>query len=171
MSVLIKEVMPLADKGSVDAITAVVNTVLKQPGIVRLVIDARQDNLEFWRGVSEDEASEKSISQHDMLRQVDMEEYDQYLEDGDPPKSSYHQMFEIFEMVEDAGCSPNYILTGGSMADIRKWIPISRKTKTMFGIPVIFEGTLEDDVLIVCGSRTKEATSADIEYAVKVTML
>ena len=48
---------------------------------------------------------------------------------------------------------------------------MSRKGKTLFGIPLEFDVTMESDVLVVCGSRVKEATSADIEYAVKVTIV
>lgn len=170
MSVLIKEVLPLPDKESIDVVMTAVKKVLQQPGIVRMVMDARKDNLEYWRAVSDDEAAEKSISYYDMLRQVAMEEYDQYLEEGDPEKTPFEQMFEMFEMVEDAGCTPNFILSGAGPIGIRKWLPMSRKGKSLFGIPLFFEGTLEQDVLVICSSRAKEATAADIEYAVKVTL-
>lgn len=170
MSVLIKEVQPLPDKESLDVVMAAVKKVLQQPGIVRLVVDARKDNLEYWRAVTEDEAAEKSISYHDMLRQVAMEEYDQHLEEGDSEKTPFEQLFEMFEMVEDSGCVPNFILSGADPIGIRKWLPVSRKGKSLFGIPLFFENTLEDDVLVICSSRVKEATAADIEYAVKVTL-
>ena len=170
MSTLIKELHPLPDKESVDLVLSAVGKVLKQPGIVRLVVDARQDNLEYWRVVSDDEAAEKSISNHDMLRQIDMEEYDQFLEEGEEGKSPLEQLFEIFEMFEDAGVTPSFILSGASPSDIRKWVPMSRKSKTIFGVPLQLESTLGDDVLVFCGSRVKEETAADIEYAVKVTI-
>lgn len=170
MSTLIKEALPLPDKESVEVVLVAVKKVLHQPGIVRVVIDARKDNLEFWRVVSDDEAAEKSISNHDMLRQVAMEEYDQYLEEGEAEKNPLKQMFEMFEMVEDAGCTPNFILSGAGPVALREWLPLSRKGKSLFGIPLFYESTLEDDVLVICSSRVKEATAADIEYAVKVTL-
>jgi len=166
MSTLIKEILPIPDKESTELILAAVKRTLQQPGIVRLVIDARKDNMEYWRQVSDDEAAEKSISFHDALRQVEMEEYEY-----DSEKSPFQQMFEVLEMIEDAGCLPSHVISGAGPIVLRKWIPLSRKAKMLFGIPLHFEGTLEDDVMVVCGSMEKEATASDIEYAVKVTLL
>lgn len=167
MSVLIKEVIPCPDKGSIDLILSAVKSILKQPGIVRLSIDARRDLIEYWRTVSDDEASEKAISLHDALRQVSMEEYHQ---EADEDKSPIERMFEMFEMVEDAGCSPSHIISGSSSVELRKWFPMSRKSRTLFGVSLHVDGTMEKDVLIICGSRDREATISDIEYAVKVTL-
>lgn len=167
---LIKELQPLPSSSGLDAVMIAVKKTLQQPGVVRLVVDARQNNLEYWRSVSDDEGSEKSISYHDMLRQVGMEEYEQYVDKGENTKTPFEQMFEMFEMVEDSGCVPNFILFGAGPVEIRKWLPVSRKSKTLFGVPLYFESTLEDDVLVLCSSRIKDATAADIEYVVKVTL-
>jgi len=176
MSILIKEVHPLANKESVDGIVSVVRSILKQPGIVRLVVDARKDNIDYWRAVSDDEAGEKSISIHDALRQTTMEEYNPYQDnndgDGKPgtDKLPFEQLFDMFEMIEDAGCVPSHIVFGGGPVQLRKWIDISRKAKMIFGVPITFDAQVESDVLIVCGSTEREATAADMEYAVKLTL-
>lgn len=167
MSVLIKEVQPISANASTDTIISAVRNILQRPGIVRLVVDARRENIEFWLGVTDEEAAEKSISIHDMLRQVTMEEY------AHPEKvtTSHEVLHEIFEMIEDAGCFPSHIITGAGPLGLRKWISMSRKSKLLFGVPIYYEGTMEKDVLVICGSYDREATAADVEYAVKVTLL
>lgn len=165
MSALIKELLPVVDMNSTDAILASLKKIFQENGVVRLVIDSRHDNIEYWRVVTDSEAAEKAISFHDALRQVSMEEYTAV------DKTPFEQVFEIFEMITDAGCTPSHIVSGATAVDLRKWIPISHKAKTMLGIPILFEGGLAEDVLVFCGSRAIEATAADVEYAVKVTIL
>lgn len=169
MSVLIKEVFPLPDKQSVELIAASVTQILQKAGnVVRLVVDARKDNIEYWRVVSEEEAKEKSISFHDAFRQIEMEEYDPML-DGEE-KTSHVQLFEMFEIIEDAGLFPSHIVTGRPVPRLRTWLPLSRKAQTIYGVSLHIDGTMEEDVLMVCGSPEREATVADIQYAVKVTL-
>jgi hypothetical protein len=162
-SVLVKDALPLFDKSS-ESILSMVKEVLQEPGLVRFVVDARQDTLDFWKVASEEQAAEIDVTFHDMLRKVMMEEY------SEPNKDPFHQLFDMFEMVADAGYSPSHILSGRGPLELRKWIPISRKANVLFGVPLLFEKMMESDVLVVCGSNAQEPTAADIAYAVKVSL-
>jgi len=164
-AVLIKDALPLSTK-TVDNIVGMVKKVVTQPGVVRFIVDARKDTIDFWRVASPEEAAEKSVSFRDILRTVDMEEY--MPEDSDA--SPFQQMFEMIEMISDAGCSPSHILSGRGPLELRKWILFSRKATTLYGVPLLFEKSMEEDVLIICGAREPDATAADIKYAVKVTL-
>ena len=166
-SVLVKEILPLSDKSD-DRILQTVKTILKRPGLVRFVVDARQDTLDYWRVASEEEAAELTVTFRAVLRSVQMEEYD--ILDGNEGKTSFEQIFDMFEMVVDSGCMPSHILSGRGSIILRKWIPISRKATSIYGVPLLFEKSLEPDVLIICGAKTHDATAADIKYAVKVTL-
>ena len=167
--VLIKDAIPLQTK-SLDSIINTVKYVMGQPNVVRFVVDARKDTLDFWRVASPEEAAEKAVSFRDVLRTVSMEEYIPTSEDDQTEIGSFQQLFEMFEMVADAGCSPSHILSGCPVLELRKWISISRKSTTLYGVPLMLESSLEEDVLIICGAKEANATAADIKYAVKVTM-
>lgn len=162
---LIKESLPLMDKSS-SSIVHVVQEILKQPDVVRFVVDARENAVNFWRVASEEEAAERTMTFRDALRKVQMEEY------SPPPgeKSSFEQVFDVFEMIEDAGCLPSHVLSGRGLVELRSWIPVSRRARMLYGVPLLLQADLENDVLVFCGAKTSEATPSDIVYAVKVTI-
>ena len=166
--VLIKEAVPFSDKSS-EGVLGLVRSIIEQPGVVRFELDARRDSVSYWRAVSPEEASERSISFRDALRNVPMEEYDPRPNDGDDP-SSFEQLFEMFEMIEDAGCVPTHILIGATLPEFRQWLPIRRRSKSAFGVPILQDVSLEKDVLVVCGAEDWNATPMDITFAVKVTL-
>ena len=165
----IPESLPLESR-SEEAILAAVKNVVSQPGVVRFQVDAAEDAIKYWRLMSQDEADSFGISFDAALAVVDMEEYDPYSEEDESPRPSYVQLFEMFEMVEEAGFIPSFILTGRPIQKLRKWIPFSRKAKRIYGIPLHFVETIEEDVLVVCGSPYADADITDLKYAVKVTL-
>lgn len=167
--VLVKEPIPISSKDT-ETILMVVKHALSQPGLVKFTVDARKNFIDFWRVASEEAAAELGVSFGEALSRVDMEEYDPYDTDKVGEKTSFQQVFEMFEMIEDAGCLPSHVLSGCSPLDLRKWLPLSRKSKSVCGVPLHFVGELEHDVLIVCGSKEVDATASDIQYAVKVTL-
>lgn len=167
--VLVKEPIPISSKDT-DTILMVVKSVLSQPGVVKFIVDARKDFIDFWRVASEEVAAELGVSFGEALSRVEMEEYDPYDTDKVVEKTSFQQLFEMFEMIEDAGCIPSHVLSGCGPLDLRKWLPLSRKSKTVCGVPLHFVNELEHDVLILCGAKEVDATAADILYAVKVTL-
>lgn len=167
--VLIKEPIPISSKDT-ETILMVVKNALSQQGVVKFTVDARKEFIDFWRVASEEEAAELGVSFDEALITVEMEEYDPFDTDQVDPKTPFQQMFDMFEMIEDSGCVPSHILFGSSPLDLRKWIPMSRKSKVLFGVPVHFLNSLEHDVLIVCGAKDTDPTAVDIEYAVKVTL-
>jgi hypothetical protein len=161
---LIKELLPLAAKGT-EHILYAVKTILAQSGVVKFEVDARKDVIEYWRMASSEEAAEHSLSFSDALRTVELEEYE---DEGE--HSPLEQLFKIFEIIEDAGCVPTQIISGRAPLKLREWIPISRKARSVFGVPLMFGEGLEDDVLVVCGAKQWDATAEDLKFAVKVTL-
>ena len=162
---LIKEPFPLADK-STESVVQLVRTILSRGGIVKFSVDARKDVIDCWRLVSPEEASELSMTYEDALGDVIMEEF--VPEDH---HSSLEQLFGMFEIIEDAGYLPTQIISGRNAVKLREWLPmLSRKAKSLFGVPLIFGEGLPDDALVVCGSMDWGSTAEDIKYAVKVTL-
>ena len=167
--VLVKEPIPISSKDT-ETVLMVVKNALSQPGVVKFTVDARKDFIDFWRVASEEAAAEMGVSFSEALSRVEMEEYDPYDTDEVGEKTSYQQVFEMFEMIEDAGCAPSHVLSGCGPIDLRKWIPISRRSKALFGVPVHFVDEIEHDVLVICGAKETDPTAAEIQYAVKVTL-
>lgn len=160
---LIKDLFPLTEKGT-EPVIQVVRAILAQSGIVKFTVDARKDVIDCWRLVTPEEASERGTTFEEALRSATMEEYVPEEQDA------LTQIFEIFEIIEDAGCVPTQVISGRGPVELRKWIPLSRKAKSVFGVPLLFGEGVPSDVLVVCGARDWGATAEDIEYAVKVTL-
>ena len=161
---LLKDSLPFRDK-STNGILQLMQQALSMNGVVRLVVDARNDEVLLWRLASKEELEARDVTFSSILRAVDMEEY--VPEEG---KSSFEQMFEVFDIIADAGRSPTHILSGASIPRLRTWIPVSRKGTSMYGLPLVLGNGLEEDVLIVCGAKSPDATPEDVSYAVKITI-
>lgn len=161
---VIKDSLPLLDK-STEGILRTINAALQEPNIVRIVVDAREDVLSLWRLGTDEEKAERQMNFADILRSVGMEEY---LPEKD--KNPFEQMFEVFEILTDAGVSPSHILAGAPVPELRKWLPVSRKGLSMYGLPLLIGNGLEKDVLVVCGTKVPGGSPEDVSYAVKLTI-
>lgn len=164
--VLIKDKIPLAGTDT-DSILTAVGMVLKHSGVVRFNVDARTSMIDFWRmpASEEEEALEIASPFREKLKEVQMEEY--------VPEnniSSHEQLFEMFEMIEDAGCFPVFLLSGRILVELRKWISFPRRSSSLAGIPIIMNPDLMEDTILVCGAKTREAEPVDVAYVVKMTL-
>ncbi len=115
--------------------------------------------------MEEAEVSEVASPFRAKLKEVTMEEYVQERE-----ISAHAQLFEMFDMLEDAGCFPVFILSGRSPANLRKWIPFPRRSTQLAGIPIILDPDLMEDCLLICGSKVRDAEPIDVTYVVKMTL-
>jgi hypothetical protein len=166
---LIKDKLPLLGSDE-ESLFKTLKQVLKNESPTRIDIDARTGMVSFWRQPNEEEKARDDVNPfRDVLRQVAMDEYVPDEEGLSPHK----QLFEIFDMLTDAGCIPAFILTG-SLEGLRKWITFPRRSSYLGGVPIKQIRELADtaaDTLLICGSKVRDAEPIDVEYVVKVTLL
>lgn len=165
-SSLVKDKMLLSGLDE-ESILQTVAKILKLGSIVRLNIDARTEVVDFWK------VSSKDISEEDqahpfraVLKQVTMEEYT-----PDPKESAERQLLSMCEIIEDANYYPVFLLTGMELSQLRKqWISFPRRSTQIAGISIVQEPDITEDVLLLCGARTREAEPIDITFVVKMTL-
>lgn len=149
-----------------DSILSTITKVLKFGNVVRFNVDARTGMVDFWRLPSEEETEEDLANPfRGVLRQVHMEEY--VPEDSD---SGERQLFAMCEILEDAGCYPVFLLTGRALPQLRKWIQFPRRSTHIAGIPILPNPDLTEDIVLMCGSKVKEAEPVDVTFIVKMTL-
>lgn len=149
-----------------EAILAVISKILKFDNVVRLNIDARTGMVDFWRIPEEQETEEEGANPfRSVLKQVQMEEYS-----SEKEETGEQQFFAICEILADAGCFPVFVLTGREVSKLRKWIPFPRRLPQIAGVPIIPDPDLMEDVILVCGSKTKDAEPVDVTFVVKMTL-
>ncbi len=162
---LIKDKIPLSGIDD-ESIISSISKVLKIAHVVRINIDARTQMVDFWRFPSEHESEEETANPfRGVLKQVQMEEYV-----PDANESGERQFFGMCEILEDAGCVPVFILTGREVAQLRKWVPFPRRSSSLAGIPILANPDLNDDVLLMCGSKVRDAEPVDVAFVVKLTL-
>lgn len=164
--ILIKDKIPLVAMDE-ETILAAVGIVLKNANVVRFNVDSRTGMIDFWRIPNEQDAETVEVTHpfRVKLKEVQMEEYTPERE-----LSNHEQLFEMFEMIEDAGCFPVFILSGRTHVNLRKWIPFPRRSTSLAGIPIRVEPDLMEDVLLVCGAKVRDAEPVDVSYVVKMTL-
>lgn len=161
---LIKDKIPLSGTGS-EAIVATITKVLKIDNIVKLAIDARTGMVDFWRVPSEEEKQEEINPFRGVLKQVTMEEYS-----PEEEESGERQFLSMCEIIEDAGSYPVFILTGREFSKLRKWVNFPRRSKQIAGIPILLNPDVVEDVILICGAKSKDADPIDTDFIVKMTL-
>ena len=121
--------------------------------------------------VPESEAGDRlPLSLHDAARRVRMEEP---VLDGviDGKKSSLQILLELFNIIQEEGYFPGYLLIGDK-ARFQKWLGIRLSHSRMFlyGVPVIPQSELPSDVFLLCGTDNRDPDPEDIKFSLKVTL-
>ena len=162
----VEEVVALNSTGT-EAVISAVRQVLGRGDVLDLSINAGDALIRFRRIATEEEIAQQSeLSYHDVVRARPMEEYIPE-EEIDP----YRQLFEMFEMLEDAGVRPSIILSGRPVPKLREWVDrMSRKSKTLFGLRILVEEDIPEDNLILCGTDGEGDGPEAVRYSVKATM-
>lgn len=162
---LVKDKLPLSGSDE-EGILQSISRVLKFANVVRFSVDARTGVVDFWRVPSEEESEEEIANPfRGVLKQVQMEEYDPEVN-----ASGERQFFAMCEILEDAGCVPVFILTGRNLNSLRKWISFPRRSSAIGGVPVVLNPDLDNDVILLCGSKVKDAEPVDVTFVVKMTL-
>jgi len=89
----------------------------------------------------------------------------------DKNKTGLQTLLEMFNIVQEEGFFPGY-MSVGSKANFQKWleIRISSTRMFLFGVPVIPQEEIPDDVFILCGTDTRDPEPDDIRFSLKVTL-
>jgi hypothetical protein len=166
--VTIEEVVPLSGRGT-DAVMTAVKKILNRGDVTALTVTAGDDVIRFSRVATQEEAEAKQdLSYHDVVRANKMEEYVPDSQDVDP----HRQMFEMFEIIDDAGFVPIILLSGCPLHKLRDWLDLmSRKAKAVYGVRVLVDENIPDDCLILCGSETNDSDGPEsVRFSVKVAL-
>ena len=163
-SPLIKDKIPLSGTDP-ESIISTVSRILKLDNVVRFNIDARTSMADFWRIPSDADNDEEANPFRGVLRRIDMEEYS-----PEEETMGERQFLSMCEILEDAGCFPVFLLTGMPLQDLRRWIYFPRRSTHIAGVPIVKNADLHKDVIILCGSKVKEAEPVDVSFAVKMTL-
>lgn len=105
-------------------------------------------------------------SVHDVARKMRMEEFT-----VDPSKNSFQNLFEMFNVVQEEGFYPGYLVVGDK-AVFQKWlgIRISVNRLVLFGVPVVLQPEVPSDVFLLCGVGSRDPESDDIKFSLKATL-
>lgn len=164
--ITVSESVPLHGTSTEDVVESV-RKVMKKAGVVSFHVNAADGTISFKRiATEEEEAAAEKMSYHDIVRSRPMEEYI-------PPNGStaYTQLFEMFEVIEDAGFVPTVLLSGRPLHELRKWLgKMSRKAKSVYGIKVLVEDSLPDDNLILCASESTDTRPDAVQFSVKMSL-
>jgi hypothetical protein len=106
------------------------------------------------------------LSVHDAARKTRMEEFDL-----DPSKNGFQSLFEMFNILQEEGLFPGYVMVGNK-ANFQKWlgVRISVTKLFLFGIPVVMQEEIPDDVFLLCGTDQKDPEPDDIKFSLKATL-
>lgn len=115
-----------------------------------------------------EEGSDKHLptSVHSIARRCRMEEVV-----IDSTKTSFNILYEMFNIIQEEGLFPGYFLIGDK-ALFQKWlsIRISALKMSLFGVPVIIQPELPEDVFLLCGADSKDPEPDDVKFSLKVTL-
>lgn len=117
--------------------------------------------------VPEAQAGERlPLTVHDVARRTRMEELS-----IDGSKSSFQALYEMFNIIQEEGLFPGYFLVGDKTR-FQKWlgIRISISKMFMFGVPVLIQQEIPEDVFLLCGTDTKDPEPEDVKFSIKATL-
>lgn len=168
--VTVKDRIPRNGKGP-DNLLAQLGQYLKEPEnrfVQKIVVDATKQYIYVEKKVPKEKAVDQvGMTLHEAIRLVPMEEVSP--DNGVTPTPMWW-VVEAFKKVNNNGYETSHALVGGK-SSVYPWLGVSRSSKHLFGVPLYIVGEIPDDVLIICGSRVRDADPEDIEYSVKVTSL
>lgn len=164
MATFIKDKIMLSGTDN-ESILSTVAKILNFGNVVRFNVDASSNAVDYWRLPSEEEMDDRINPFRTVLKQVRMEEYV-----SEEDETGERQLFSMCEILEDAGCFPVFLLIGCSIQQLRKWITFPRRSTQIVGIPILINPDLTDDIILVCGSKIKDAEPIDVTFIVKMTL-
>lgn len=161
---LIKERLPYSGRTH-DEVLNSVRTALNIKGVQRIVLDRSVQYIRIERSPEPGEtASGPGITLNDAVRRLPEQHLAEYLPDGQ--RSSYEQLFDMFNMVLEEKLFVTHILTGPK-AELYKWVKTPRRSQSLLGVTVYRLEELPNTTIILCGSETRDAEPQDIVFAVK----
>ena len=161
----IEDRIPLPLNASAEDILSLLFRIYRKPYITEVVVRSKEVVVRR-RGVEGDPIVDTDGREpHDVINSVEMEE----VESKDPHKT----LFTMFFRLSATGLEVSHIFVG-STQKLRRWLGLPEMVSLggrLFGARVTREGTLPDDVLLVCGSAHRDMDVGGIQRIIKVTML
>lgn len=163
---LVKDRIAYTGKGQEALLLALRKVLADNPYTQSFMCRVGKPYIDIEKLVKPDDVPEP-VSFHECLRNRKMEEYA-----VDKEKSPYIALWEMFEIIHAEGLEVSHIAVGNK-DDFQKWVGvrIKRNQMQLFGVPIVHVGDLPQDIFVLCGSQTKEATPEEIEFSVKGTIL
>ncbi len=161
------ERLPYTGSG-VEALGAQVTAILKtELDAQRIILDATKNYIhveKFVKGQVDLDAEQEALN--NILRSVPMAEFPQ------PAKklSPYEYLFSLFRTITDEDLEVVLVLVG-NMLTLDKWLPTSRKSPKVYGVPVKRLKDAPEDLIVVCGAEWSGPELEDIKFSVKGVML
>lgn len=86
-------------------------------------------------------------------------------------KSSFQVLFEMFNIIQEEGLFPGYFVVGDKAA-FQKWVGIrlSLAKLFLFGVPVVLQQEVPEDVFLLCGTDSRDPEPEDIKFSLKATL-
>lgn len=162
----------------IDEILDVVRKILLM-GDIQSVVLKNEEPITYQRLVrhgeevkpSESTQSFAELTPFDIVRNVEMEEWDP----GDRVPSPQEQLLWMFVDMAVQGWSVTHILLSDT-GRFWKWLEMpsgrpARRIDSYLGARIEMDEQIPSAVFILCGSRTKHATIAEISFALKGNMI
>lgn len=164
MTIFVKDKIVLSGTDN-ESILSTIAKILKFGNVVRFSVDASSNTVDYWRLPSDEEIEDQANPFRPVLKHVHMEEYV-----PEENEIEERQLLSMCEILEDAGCFPVFLLVGCTLSQLRKWISFPRRSTQIAGIPILINPDLTDDIVLVCGSKIKDAEPIDVTFIVKMTL-
>lgn len=171
--VKIREHLPYNGKGVDELIAAVRKIFVDNEYPQKIVLEAGAHHIYLEKLVPPQDAKESESSGlllttnvHDAIRNARLEEYD-----GDDISSPFHQLFEMYGMVQAEGLEVCHLVVGNK-SKFQKWLGlrIPQTNMNLLGTSITITGEIPEDVFVVCGGPSKTSDHYEIQYTVKGTI-
>lgn len=169
--VRVKEKIPYTGKGVENLVIMVRKILTENRNTQKVVLEVGVPHIYIEKLVPEAEAAKEApLSLHDAIRAKPMEEYP--LDEVTQKQTGIQKVWEMFSMIHAEGFEVSHIAIGDKQT-FQKWLGIRMPVTKMafFGIPVAQVPEIPPDVVLVCGSATREADPEDVQFSVKVSIV
>lgn len=158
--------------GDIDGILDTIRRIILLGGVQRIVLD-KEEPISYQRYIDSDEEVQPSESTSsfaeltllDIIRNIPMEEFE--CESSDSP---YERVFRMFFQLAEDNWVVTHLLLGGS-TKFWKWLNIGTAQKKrlvqFLGAHIETDKTLPDNVFILCGSRSRNASISEVCLTLK----
>lgn len=168
--VRVKELVPYQGKGP-DELVGALRRLLADPTnkyTQKIVLEVGSPHIYVEKLVKEGETTTPQLSLFDVIRNVEMEEYDS---EANSDRNPLQQLWEMFAVVAKEELEVTAVVVG-SKSKFQKWlgVRIVSSNPKVLGTPLHVYGDIPEDVFILCGATERIAEPYEIKFCVKGTI-